>query len=315
MTDVLEAFATSYHAPILVREILDYIDPTPGKLIVDATLGGGGHSCAMLDAGASVIGFDRDPDAIETASARLAEFGDAFTPILSNYSRIREQLDARGIGRVDAMLLDAGVSSHQLDEGSRGFSIRFDGPLDMRMGPDTLSLADYLDEVEPAQLRKVLREYGEVKSAHRLANLIVEARRAGKLESTSDLKDLINNNTRSQRKTGAGVATLVFQALRIEVNDELTHLRRAVEASVEVVKPGGVIAFIAFHSLEDRIVKHVLRALVNRCVCPPGLPVCACGRGPLVELLHRKPIRPKDDEVEFNFRARSAVLRVARVIE
>lgn len=303
----------------MVAEILEWLEVGPGKVFVDGTLGGGGHAEAMLDASAPdgrVIGIDRDPEALAEASARLARFGERFTSEKANYSEAPEVLARLGLDRVDGMLVDAGVSSHQLDDPARGFSFREEGPLDMRMGDDGPTLGEYLDAVDHEELGAVVARYGEIKGAYRIARAIVEARRAGELETTAQLEGVVKGAAaRMGRRSKLNPATLVFQALRIALNDELTHLERAVARVPKVVRPGGLVGFISFHSLEDRIVKRGLKALATDCICPPGLPLCACGAQAKVEILTRKPISPSAREIELNPRARSARLRVARVLE
>lgn len=314
--DPLTTYASSYHTPIMVGEVLEYLCLSPGALILDGTLGGGGHSEALLDAGVDVLALDRDPEAHDAARARLARFGDRFRSVLANYSEAPRVLEELGIERVDGMLIDAGVSSHQLDDSSRGFSFREGGPLDMRMGPDSETLEELLARLTHGELARILNRYGELKNAGRLAGVILDARDEGRLTDTAALAKIVHDvGSKPGRKQSINPATLVFQALRIALNDELTHLERAVEQVPRVVKVGGFAAFISFHSLEDRIVKQGFRYLADPCVCPPGLPMCGCGARPLVEIMTRKPQRPTDREVELNPRSRSALLRVAKILD
>jgi 16S rRNA (cytosine1402-N4)-methyltransferase len=260
------------------------------------------------------LGIDRDPQAIAVASARLAFAADRFTALLGNYGDAASLLASRQLGPVDGWLVDAGVSSHQLDDPSRGFSFREDGPLDMRMGEDAPTLAEWLDAVDHPALARVLGQWGELPQPTRVATAILRARSAGKLTTTGQLRDAIVSATPAMHRTShINPATLAFQALRIAVNGELEHLERAVASIPQVVKPGGRAAFISFHSLEDRIVKQGVRALEDPCTCPAGLPVCACGAYARVRVLTSRPIQPSDAEVRDNPRARSAKLRVVEV--
>lgn len=319
MTSSSLPFASEYHVPIMVDEVLELIAAAPGKRFVDGTLGGGGHSEALLTATSPdgrLISLDRDPEAIATASARLAPFGDRFLAVQRNYDQMRHVLDELHIAHVDGTLIDAGVSSHQLDAPHRGFSFRHEGPLDMRMGEDTRSLAELLETLDAEQLTQIIRDYGELKGAFRIANGILDAFHAGTLTSTRALHDVVlaSMNPALMRKLNVSPATLVFQALRIAVNDELAHLERALHAAVSCVSPGGRVVFICFHSLEDRIIKQGLRKLENPCTCPPALPRCACGKKPKVRILTSKPRRASPEECEANPRARSAVLRAAEIL-
>ncbi len=312
------AYATAYHAPVLVREVLEALEVRPGGVWLDGTLGGGGHTQAILDATAPdgrVFSIDRDPEAIETARARLAEYGERWTPLHGNYRDARALLDEVGIEKVDGWLVDAGVSSHQLDDASRGFSFREAGPLDMRMGDDGPTAKEWLDSVDADELGRVIADYGEMKGSFRVARAIIAARDAGELSTTADLAAVVSDSAPKGREMSIHPATLVFQAIRIAVNDELTGLEEAVASIPEVVKPNGRAVFISFHSLEDRIVKLGMRDLENDCVCPPGLPQCMCDEVQQIQTLHRKPVTASDDELEENPRARSAKLRAAKVLE
>lgn len=311
-------YATAYHAPVLVAEVLDALAVKPGGTWLDGTLGGGGHTEAILDATAPdgrVVSIDRDPEAVAVATERLATYGARWTPVLGNYADAREHLDVLGIDRVDGWLVDAGVSSHQLDDADRGFSFRNAGPIDMRMGQDAPTAAEWLETVDADELGQVIADYGEMKGSFRVARAIVEARDAGKLQTTRDLATVVEDSAPRGRKTDIHPATLVFQAIRIAVNDELGGLRRAVAAIPDVVRPGGRAVFISFHSLEDRIVKHGFRELEADCVCPPGLPRCACDAEQRIESVTRRPVTASKKEEERNPRARSAKLRAATVLE
>ncbi len=312
------AHATDYHAPIMVAEVLSYLQPTSGGVYIDGTLGGGGHSEAILEASAPdgrVIGIDRDPEAIAATTERLARFGERFTAVQANYSEAARVAREIHGGPVDGWLVDAGVSSHQLDEPARGFSFREAGPLDMRMSKEGRTAKDLLESIEHGALTRILREYGEVKAPSRIAGVILAAVARGEIETTQDLANVADAaGAGAYRNSSINPATLVFQAIRIALNDELSHLREAVASLPDVVVPGGVGAFISFHSLEDRIVKLGFRDLANDCVCPPGLPMCGCDATAKVAELMRKPVQPQADEVAANPRSRSAKLRAARVL-
>lgn len=314
-------YATSYHTPVLVEEVLRWLDVDVDKRFVDATVGGGGHTKAILDASepnGQVLGIDRDPKAIEEATARLADHGERVVLMESNYGDVDQALRQVGWPPVDGFLVDAGVSSHQFDEADRGFSFQREGPLDMRMGPDAVTVAQFLDDTDVDELARVLREYGEVSRSWPLAKAIVDARRRGQLETTRQLADLVEDRRpRFQRGGRSSIhpATLVFQALRIAVNRELEHLEAAVESIPDVVAGGGRAVFISFHSLEDRIVKHGFRRLAEACICPPDLPRCGCEAVSIGEVLTSSPVTASPDERDANPRARSAKLRAFSVHE
>jgi 16S rRNA (cytosine1402-N4)-methyltransferase len=305
----------------MVDEVNEYLRVRSGARFVDGTAGGGGHSAAILDAGAPdarVLAIDRDPEAIAQVTARLADAGSRLLVVQGNYGDVVRICEENDFLPADGFLVDAGVSSHQLDDAQRGFSFRKAGPLDMRMGPDAPSVAEYLAEVEPQELMRVLRVYGEIRSAKRVALAILDAVEAGRLHSTVDLADVVEDTIGQGAGSGRGTkihpATLVFQGLRIAVNRELETLERAVRAIPDVLAPGGRAVFISFHSLEDRIVKHGFRDMATDCVCPPGLPVCGCDARALVKILTSKPVKAGEAEVARNPRARSARLRAVEVL-
>jgi 16S rRNA (cytosine1402-N4)-methyltransferase len=305
------------HRPVLLEESLGYLDLKPGGVIVDGTLGGGGHALAILDRTAPdgiLIGFDLDPDALAAAARHLARFGDRVRTLHGSFRDIAPVLEGIGITRVDGVLFDLGVSSHQLDTASRGF--RFSGetgstPLDMRMDPTRgETAAAWLRRASEATLRETFQSYGELPGSKRLARAIVEARAETPLETSADLLRVI----RSARVGGGRrhhPATRVFQALRIAVNDELGALRDGLAGAVAVLRPGGRLVVIAYHSLEDRVVKQHLRAGERGCSCPPRTPVCVCGGRVTLRVLTRKPVAPGRQEILSNPRARSARLRAA----
>lgn len=297
----------------MVEEVLEILEPERGGVFLDLTLGGGGHAVHVLERGSGrirFVGVDRDPAAIEAAGDRLAEFGDAVTLVNRNHGEVREILAELGLDGVDGLLLDAGVSSHQLDTPERGFSFSHDAPLDMRMGPDAERVTDLIDRSSERDLIKILATYGEIRGAGRIARAILRARAQGVLETTGQLAELAG----PRRGKRVHPATKLFQALRIAANRELESLEAVVDSLPEVLSPGGRAAFISFHSLEDRIVKHGVRNLENGCTCPRDLPECVCG---FVQRVKRYGglRRPTEKEIAVNPRSRSARLRGAVRIE
>ncbi len=300
-----------YHTPVLVDEVIKWLDPVRGGLFLDGTLGGGGHAVAILEAGgeARVLGVDRDPEAIDAARARLSAFGVRFEAERGNYADVAERLESQLAGA----LLDLGVSSHQIDALERGFSFREGSPLDMRMAGDAAgeaTAAEILNTYEEAMLVELLRDYGEEPRARSIARRIV-ARRAESPFTTSDDLNRVLEEAYGPRLKPQDRAR-VFQALRIEVNAELSALDRGLDALREALSPAGVMVVISYHSLEDRRVKNAFREWSRACICPPELPVCQCRGRPLGETLTRKVVRPTASEVEMNPRSRSARLRAWR---
>ena len=304
------------HRPVLLDECVEGLAIHPDGIYLDGTLGRAGHSWEIvrrLNAGGRLIGLDRDETALEAARQRLAPYMDRVTLVHSNFSRVAEVLDELGIPAVDGILLDIGVSSHQLDAPERGFSYHYDAPLDMRMdGRGERTAYDVVNTYSEADLRRILFSYGEERFAGRIAARIVSARAAHPIETTGELSELIKAAIpAAAREGGHHPAKRSFQAIRIEVNGELDVIRPALEAATDLLNPGGRMAVITFHSLEDRIVKDTFAELARGCICPPDLPVCVCGRKPRVRPVSRKPILPSAEELEDNPRARSAKLRVA----
>ena len=300
------------HATVLQGEVVELLGPGDGKLLLDGTLGGGGHALLFLEAGASVIGIDRDPRAVAAARARLARFGEAFRAARADFRDARNVLDAMGITAVDGALVDLGVSSPQLDEGERGFSFSRPGPLDMRMSGEGESLAELLERADVKELTRILREYGEEPFARPVARAIraaVEEHGAHALDTAGLAEVIARAIPRKAWPRNIHPATRTFQALRIAVNDELGALAAWLEALPRVLGTGGRAAAISFHSLEDRMVKHGFQALTRACTCPPGLPVCACGSDPGFRPLTKKAVVASDEEVARNPRSRSARLR------
>lgn len=302
-----------YHRSVLLAEVVEALRPASGRRLIDGTLGGGGHTFELLKRGAEVVGFDRDPEAIEAAKARCAEFDERFVAIRMNFSNLAEVLSETRAGKVDGVLLDLGVSSHQLDEPERGFSFQSDGPLDMRMNPNApRSAADVVNQSDEAELRQIFFEYGEERAASRIARAIVAARERNTILTTSQLAAVVE---RVKHRTGRNhPATKIFQALRIEVNAELDSLRRGLEAAVASLKPGGRLAVISFHSLEDRIVKNFMRDRSQQLRDRPEWPAPRPNPNFSLKLVQRKPITPTKEEVKSNPRSRSSKLRVAERI-
>jgi 16S rRNA (cytosine1402-N4)-methyltransferase len=301
------------HVPVLRDRVVAWLAPTAPGLVVDATVGLGGHAAALLEAvpGLRLVGLDRDPEAIERALKRLRPFSDRARLIQSAFADLPAVLRSLGCPPVAAILADLGCSSLQLDSAERGFSFSRSGPLDMRMSSSGPSAGDLVNGAAEDELVRVVRDYGEERRARRVARAIVEARRRQPIRTTDELARLVAGAVGggSQR---IHPATRTFQALRIAVNDELGQLEHFLGPAVRALQPEGRIAIISFHSLEDRIVKHSLRRLAGACVCPPEAPACSCNPERLVEILTRRAERPSADEVAANPRARSARLRVAR---
>ena len=298
------------HESVLAREVVELLRPEPGKLLVDCTLGAGGHALRLLEAGARVIGIDKDPRALAAAQARLARFGEAFRSVRADFRDAKNVLEALGIGPVDGILADLGVSSPQLDAADRGFSFSRPGPLDMRMASAGETLADLLRRIDERELARILREYGEEPFARPIARAVKRAVHEGAPLDTAGLAELVGRAIpRKAWPRKIHPATRTFQALRIAVNDELGALAAWLEALPAMVAPGGRAAAISFHSLEDRMVKEKFRALAQACTCPPDLPVCACNAKASFAPVTKKPVVASDAEVAANPRARSAKLR------
>jgi 16S rRNA (cytosine1402-N4)-methyltransferase len=299
------------HESVLATEVVEALRPEPGKLLLDGTLGGGGHSLLLLERGARVIGVDKDPRALAAARARLARFGEAFRAVRADFRDAKAVLESLGLTAVDGALVDLGVSSPQLDEAGRGFSFSRPGPLDMRMGEEGEPLADLLRRIDERELARILREYGEEPFARPIARAVKRAVDEGAPLDTARLAELIAGVIpRKAWPRKIHPATRTFQALRIAVNDELGALAQWLEALPAILAPGGRAAAISFHSLEDRMVKERFRALTQACTCPPDLPICACGAKASFSAVTRKPVIAGEAEVAANPRARSAKLRV-----
>ena len=310
-----------HHLPVLLNECLDGLNIRPDGTYLDCTLGGAGHSSEIFLRlhGGRLIGIDRDADAIEAAGARMAALnGDAeFTAIRGNFHDAPALLAGIGVRRVDGILADLGVSSHQLDVRERGFSYHDDALLDMRMDTSqALSAREIVNTWSEDDLTRILRDYGEENWSRQIARVICDRRRNQPVETTGDLVSIIDAAIpkKFRSKDGSHPARRAFQALRIAVNDELDPLDKAIEDLVNLLNPAGRICIITFHSLEDRIVKNTFRRLNNPCTCPKEFPVCMCGKKPVIELISRKPITASAQELSENPRARSASLRIAEKI-
>lgn len=311
-----------HHIPVLLPECLEQLHLESKHTFVDATLGGAGHSleaAKRLGPQGTLIGIDQDEVALTAARERLSALPDDVRPNLEllrgNFGELDKLLLSAEVPGVDAFLFDIGVSSVQIDTPSRGFSFKENGPLDMRMDPgnQTLTAAEIINTYNAADLTRILRSYSDEKWASRIAKFVCEARESAYIETSEELVEIIKAAIpASARRAGGHPAKRTFQALRIEVNGELDVLERALHAAVRWLNPGGRIAVISYHSLEDRIVKDIFNSYANRCTCPPDLPVCMCGKEPVLDVITRKPIVPTDAEIERNPRARSAKLRVAQ---
>lgn len=307
------------HQTVLASKTVEMLDIRPGGIYVDATLGLGGHTEAILrsNATATVIGIDQDQDALEHARKRLFPFGARATLVNANFSEIRSVVQRAGAGTVDGIVADLGVSSLQLDSGERGFSFRFDAPLDMRMDASSgvATAADLLASLSEREIADIIYRYGEERSSRRIARRIIQRREGGDpIRTTEDLAKLVESSVRRSPKEKIHPATRTFQALRIAVNRELEVLEKFLEDGIDSLKIDGRFAVITFHSLEDRIVKQGFQRLAGKCFCPPRMPRCICGAIKKIEIVTRKPIVPSDDEMEKNPRSRSAKLRVIRRI-
>ncbi|MGI6037234.1 MAG: 16S rRNA (cytosine(1402)-N(4))-methyltransferase RsmH [Limnochordia bacterium] len=306
------------HVPVLPRETIDILAPRPGGIYVDGTVGGGGHARLILERigpQGQLIGIDRDPAALAKAGQTLREFPNV-TLVHSTFFDLPSVLGDLSIEQVDGFLFDLGVSSHQLDIPQRGFSYMHNAPLDMRMDPRTpRTAAKIVNEASEEELKRIIRSYGEERWAGRIARFIVEARQREPITTTYQLVDIIKAAIPARaRREGGHPAKRTFQALRIAVNNELDGLQETLQVLIDFLRPGGRLAVISFHSLEDRIVKQQFQAWARRCTCPPELPICVCKREPLVEILTSKPITASEDELAANPRARSAKLRAVQKI-
>ncbi|NIM19604.1 MAG: 16S rRNA (cytosine(1402)-N(4))-methyltransferase RsmH [Candidatus Latescibacteria bacterium] len=301
-----------YHTPVLLSEALHYLLHDGSRLILDATVGSGGHAKAILDArgNVTVIGIDRDAMALEVAAERLKEYSGRVFFFMGAYTELDSALGSRG--NVDGVLVDHGMSSLQLEDSHRGFSYSGEGPLDMRMSGTGQTASDLIESTDMAGLACVLERYGEVARPRRIARSIKNASQKHMMRTTADLKAAVENAF--GRRVSPGLLSRIFQAFRIAVNRELELLQEFLGSILRYVNRNGRLVFISYHSLEDRMIKEFLRRESAECICPPGTPVCVCGRRPALELLTKKAIKTANEEIARNPRARSARLRAARVI-
>jgi len=301
------------HEPVLLTQVLDYLrPPREDAIVVDATVGLGGHAEALLRVHARLrlVAIDRDPEALERSRERLRPFADRVTFVRGRHESLIEILKQLDLDKIGGILADLGVSSMQLDDAGRGFSFRSEGPLDMRMGPDSTAASEIVKTFDEHELAKIIREWGQEPMAKRIAHAIVAARIEAPIETTTRLAEIIRSVKRA-KFNDIDPSTLTFQALRIAANAELVELETFIDDAVSVLEPRARIAVISFHSLEDRIVKLAFRRLEGQCVCPPGMPVCGCGAKAIVKALTGRPLTASEEEVDRNPRSRSAKLRVA----
>ncbi len=303
------------HTPVLLQECIDGLNIDPGGIYADGTAGGGGHSYEIarrLKTGL-LIAIDRDPDAVSAATERLK--GLPAIVVNSNFSEIKSILSERNIERADGMLLDLGVSSWQLDNRERGFSYHDDAPLDMRMSKQGISARDVVNGYSYEDLARIIFEYGEERYAKNIASNIVKLRGSKPLESTAELAEIIKMSVPQRVRRDKNPCRKTFQAIRIEVNNELGSLSDGLDNAFDVLRPGGRLVIITFHSLEDRLVKQRFQSLCQGCTCPPEFPVCVCGKTPRARFITKKPIEPSEEEIKINPRARSAKLRILEKIK
>ena len=303
------------HVSVLLEESIEGLKIKPSGIYVDGTLGGGGHSyeiCRVLGPEGRHIGIDQDGNAIDAATKRLEPFSERTSIVRSNYSEMPTVLKELGIDKVDGILLDLGVSSHQLDDESRGFTYRVDAPLDMRMDVrQSVTAADLLNTAEEMELFRIIRDYGEEKFAKNIAKHICMERKKKPLKTTGELVEIIDHAIPAKIRQGGGhPAKRTFQAIRIALNRELEVLTNSLDAMIDLLNPAGRLCIITFHSLEDRIVKNSFKRNENPCTCPPSFPVCVCGKESKGRVITRKPILPTEEEREKNTRAKSAKLRI-----
>jgi 16S rRNA (cytosine1402-N4)-methyltransferase len=304
------------HTSVLADELLGFLRVKPGGIYVDGTVGGGGHSRQILEAsspGGILIGFDRDREALNAALENLSSFGNRVRLIHGNFSGLFEVLSSQGISAVDGVVMDLGVSSHQLDTGERGFSFQQDAPLDMRMDTSApLNAEEVVNGLPERELERIIKEFGEERWARRIASAIVSRREIETIKTTFQLVDVIKGAIpRAKWEPRLHPATRTFQAIRIKVNDELSSLEKGLHGGVSVLRSGGRIVVISFHSLEDRIVKNVFNELARGCVCPKQAPICVCGKTPMLKKVTGKPVTAGPVELSGNPRSRSAKLRAA----
>lgn len=311
----MNEFASSYHTPVLVEPVLSFLLSENARLIVDATLGGGGHTAALLAKGGAelrVIGIDADGEALAAAQARLQNEASRCEFVHGNFRSLTSLLGALGVKEVDGILADLGVSSRQIDRPERGFSYMEDGPLDMRMNPNLsgATAADLLATLEADELKGIFRDYGEEKFAGPIARAIIRQRMQRPLQRTSDLREIVEKIVKGPQRVKS--LARIFQALRIAVNEELEALSEFLQNALSLLRPGGRLVVISYHSLEDRIVKQFFKMHEKGCTCPPEFPLCICGKQSQLRILTPKPVAPDAAEIKINPRSRSARLRAAQ---
>lgn len=300
------------HFSVMLKECIDGLNIREDGIYVDGTCGGAGHSsviAARVTTG-KLCAFDQDPDAIAVITERLAPFADHTVIIHDNFRNMQQALESRGIFHVDGVLLDLGVSSHQLDEAERGFSYRMDAPLDMRMSREGVSAKDLVNTLSAEELARILFEYGEEKFSRKIAANIVRAREKKEIETTGELAELITQSMPAASRREKNPCKRSFQALRIAVNEELDVLSEGIDAAFELLSSGGRLVILTFHSLEDRMVKQKFLSYAQGCTCPPEFPVCVCGNKPRAKIITRKPLLPSEEELAVNSRSKSAKLRI-----
>lgn len=303
------------HVSVLLDEAIDGLNIKKDGIYIDCTAGGGGHSIEILKAGGRLVCFDRDMDAIRAVKKRLAGYEDRYTAVHANYADFAQELDRLGIDRIDGAIMDLGVSSHQLDEAERGFSYNSDAPLDMRMDREApLSAYEVVNEYDESELARIIFEYGEERFSRKIAQRIVQKRALKPIETTLELAELVRASIPNAQKADGHPAKRTFQAIRIEVNSELSIIAPTIKGITERLNAGGRISIITFHSLEDRAVKTAYAELAAGCTCPKDFPVCICNNKPKLRVINKKPILPSDRELEQNPRSHSAKLRVAEKI-
>ena len=305
-----------YHRPVLAEEAVSYLVTRPDGIYFDLTLGAGGHMKLLsrdLSAEALLVGVDRDPEAISAARENLKSIPQKFEIVNSRFAALETVMRKLEVGKADGFILDLGISSHQIDISRRGFGYMQDGPLDMRMGPDSeLTAETIVNDYSEKEMTILFKKYGEEKRARAIAGAIGKARNIKKISTTEQLRGVVESA--GDRRDPIGTLSRIFQALRIEVNGELEELEQVLPVAVEALNPGGRMVVISYHSLEDRIVKRFFAAEEKGCICPPSFPVCACGKKPSLKILTRKIVRPSEDEIKINSRAKSARLRAAEKI-
>lgn len=308
----------TYHTSVMVREAVDLLDCRPGGIYVDGTVGGGGHAYEILKITSPdgiLLGIDFDDNALEASRRRLKPFAERAILKKGNFADIKQILKGLDFDAVDGIILDLGVSSHQLETVERGFTFLKKAPLDMRMDTTSeITAADIVNGSPEEELKKIIRDFGEEMDAKRIARAIVKHREISAFETTTELAEIISRAKRVRSRRRIHPATKTFQALRIAVNRELSNLHRFINDALDVLKKGGRLSVISFHSLEDRIVKNFFQAGAKGCICPPDLPVCVCNKEKTLKVLTRKPVTPGEEEMRFNPRARSAKLRAAKRI-